>query len=464
MRPPCVIVCVNVSRQVRMSRGELPIKPHSLMTAISDNLLLLTSLYYYRATTILKRAQQIKEEVVPQQLPPGIFLDMAAFNAVNRYLEDLYGVKEQDIIDWAINNQTVLRQYKVAWQYNSDECLNGWIGNDYYKMTGKSLRLKPDEVYEPLAFLRDSGNIPPMKLYRLDNDAKYQFSMYPKELGHYGFLINVLRSMMGFDLNSEELVNYTRQFVKDNLGLLDKIRSQFQSEPQKLGSGEDGIAFAIGPYRIFKIFRSKFAYEAAVKAVDSVFSAHPSAGTEAMIYDYGQFKPISGITFYYYIIERMAPMRDVMDHSILDKLIMKVQHLAENSPSISKWKQQLKEPSQMNIVSQEIKKRAEIIKEQIVRDDPTFMKEVKDEISKMENKLEAVFPKSQQQIKPPNVLKINPVQTNLTGQSFKLNPNWFIKLIEESLWKVATERLDLHSGNIGVTSFGDLRYFDPAYS
>jgi len=45
----------------------------------------------------------------------------------------------------------------------------------------------------------------------------------------------------------------------------------------------------------------------------------------------------------------------------------------------------------------------------------------------------------------------------------ELKDNWLELYIEEVIMKYLTGRTDLHMGNIGVTGYGELRYYDPAY-
>lgn len=49
------------------------------------------------------------------------------------------------------------------------------------------------------------------------------------------------------------------------------------------------------------------------------------------------------------------------------------------------------------------------------------------------------------------------------SNTLPLRKNWLRTLIEEIAVKYLTQRGDLHLGNIGITNYGDFRYFDSAH-
>ena len=53
---------------------------------------------------------------------------------------------------------------------------------------------------------------------------------------------------------------------------------------------------------------------------------------------------------------------------------------------------------------------------------------------------------------------------NLPEEMINLQDDWLEKLCEELIIKYLTGRTDTHLGNLGVTRYGYLRYFDPAFS
>ena len=413
-----------------------------------DNLLLLASLYAHKAESFLKKISQpapMPGVVLLESLPNNLKRLLDPNNDISRFLS-AFTNKHQSMIDWVYKNQTVLNQYNVRWGYSGggDLYMTCWDGNHYYRLQASPIPpYSQPEKWETVAFLVGSGAIPPMKIYSKSEDiGDLPAKVFSKETGHYGFITQILDKLLY--INDYELVEKTKEFVKDNKDLLIKIRSQFQTEPRVLGAGVDGLAFSIGPDRVLKFFKSKYAYDSALKAVNRLFKTPESAGTEAMIYDHGEFKEINGVVLYYYIIEKMAPLDKLVDDDIANDFLRIIKIQANEMVKYNKWIIKLQDPVNVSTVAKEIKIGAKHIQEYFIKDEPGILKNMNNEIPNLEYKMREYFP----ELKEP----------------FKLNPNWLIKLIEEILWKLSTERTDLHSGNIGVTSFGDLRYFDPAYN
>jgi hypothetical protein len=147
----------------------------------------------------------------------------------------------------------------------------------------------------------------------------------------------------------------------------------------------------------------------------------------------------------------MAPLNKVMDSDLLSYLLGAINSTAYSKPQFIIWKEKLQDPKNINLVSQEIKVRAKMVEEKIRDSFSSLIRRLESEIPNVERNAEQFFPQEVEKLKT-------------SGRSFKINPNWLSKLIEEMLWKYATGRNDLHGGNLGITSFGDFRYFDPAYS
>lgn len=433
-----------------------------------NNLSFLASIYNHRADVFLKKAQQSnflfddfappsqkspsqKEERIPQKLPPDLnnFFNSSSMRQLKEYCDD-HGVNTQDMIDWLNNNQTVLKQYNMPyWDYSGE----GFIGSKtddqgyiQYQMTTKLLK---NDKWEPVAFLPGNGNMHPMKIYKeIIERQGIPASSFTKEIGHYGFLVTVLNKLMAF--SNEELPQITQQFINQNSEKLAKIRSQFQTEPRELGSGLDGYAFSIGPHRVLKFFKLKYAYESAINAVNRLFKTPEAAGTEAMIYDYGELSLLSSFKIYYYIIEKMAPLDKVMDSKLLDDLLNVINSNIYSRHSFDVLRNKLQDPKNISLVSQEIKEKARVAEETIRYNNSGLIRNLENEMPNVESKAADFFPQDVEKLKA-------------AGKSFKINPNWLPKLIEEMLWKYVTGRMDLHGGNVGVTSFGDFRYFDPAF-
>jgi len=411
-----------------------------------NNLSLLASIYDHRSHLLLKKAEGETAQPLPIDLDS--FFNSTSMYALKEYCLD-HGVNNQNMIDWLVANQTVLRQYHIPWDNTGESLIGSQPGSNGYIQYQISAKLLKTDRWEPVAFLMGIGNMPPMKVYK-EKTKGYGIPLeyFTKEIGHYGFLVTVLHKLLEF--SGEELPYVTKQFIDQNSEKLAKIRSQLQTEPRELGAGIDGLAFSIGPHRVLKFFKSKYAYDSAMNAVHRLFKTPESAGTEAMIYDYGELPVYGNIQIYYYIIEKMAPLDKVMNNSLLSDLLNVIMSNAYSKSQLNIWKDKLQDPKNINLVSQEIKIRAKMVEDKIRSSQSSVIERLEKEIPNVENKAAEFFPQ--------DVAKLE-----AAGKSFKINHNWLYKLIEEMLWKYATGRNDLHGGNIGVTSFGDFRFFDPAY-
>ena len=147
----------------------------------------------------------------------------------------------------------------------------------------------------------------------------------------------------------------------------------------------------------------------------------------------------------------MAPLDKVMDNHLISSLLDVIISNIYSHSQFTVWRDQLQDPKNISLISKDIKTKAKIAESEIRLTRPDLIRSLEDEIPNVESKVEDFFPQEKEKL-------------NAAGKSFKINPNWLLKLIEEMLWKYATGRDDLHGGNIGITSFGDFRFFDPAYA
>jgi hypothetical protein len=338
----------------------------------------------------------------------------------------LHGANENDIENWLNANKTVINELGyIRWHIPHADFIGGSVGHKNYHVfyTDDGLE-RINEI--PIATFVGSGIIKSLLVYKYEEKPSEAHS---KTIGHFGFLVKFIENVVGVR-DTQKLKELTEKFIYDNRDVLNRIRSQFQTEPEILGLGMDGIAYSIGKDRILKLFQNKFAYEASVAAIERLWKQPETASTEAMIYDAGAFEPIKGkyrsINVYYYIMEKMEPASKIWG---LEILIDKLQLHAELVITSKKWDMyNLNNPSLGIEIAPEIK----IISEKID-------KNVRNSNTKL-------------------ILSIEE-----QAKSNNLKQNWLAKLTEEIIWKILTKRTDLHSGNLGITPNGEFRYFDPAY-
>lgn len=347
-----------------------------------------------------------------------------------------HGAKEDDIRNWITTNETTLNQLENT----------HWVIGPYNNfLYGESLGSKRIIYYIfwndnkntaneiPIAYLKGSGRIKPLLVYQYMEEAQTPSQAHSKIIGHFGFLVPVIEKITNIQ-DYDRLKKMTEDFVYANWGLLHKIRSQFKQEPRELGRGEDGIAFGIGKDRVLKLFASRGAYNAAVNAMQRLWKHPETAGTEAMIYDAGAFKPFkddfNSITIYYYIIERMTASREVIRKSDLGSLLMYIDSYATRAKNKieTNWSTFKSDPSVGGKIAIEIREASAIIDKEIREEHPDLIASIEEQ-----------------------------------AKSKHLKSNWLAKLAEEIIWKLLTGRTDLHSGNLGITPQGYFRYFDPSY-
>jgi len=350
-------------------------------------------------------------------------------------------ITREELTDWVNKNNTVLGSLKN----------NNWIYHDYRSIVseiqdGKELysayiltsQTPPQSLgYEfdakNSAILIPSGQIPTLYL-QIGNLIKRE-SPLPKQLAADDWLYQGIKNVLRSRLNIDDFA----KFVATNKSTIDKIRRTFEkSVPTYLGGGQDGVAYDTGS-RILKIFKDESAYSAARNAFNRLHTNPGLAKTEAMIYDVGVLgkygeetdDPWSGYMLYYYIIEKMKTIE-----SIGKKAGMPIQELLKfitkelGKQDKSKWRQ-LKRMSS----------------------NPDKSEYVRDQVRRIaENIIEGMHEARYGEI-------IKNVDRVVPG----LKEDWLELYVEEVIMKYLTDRHDLHMGNLGVTNYGELRYFDPAY-
>jgi hypothetical protein len=349
-------------------------------------------------------------------------------------------VKEKEIEDWYNQNSYFLEKFDAyinTVDVISDNVLKIITDNDMIWIISKTpIDLDSDLLKDTDAdeFITASvGNIPKLYFYIGKTDNKL---IYEPKLSHYYFIIDALNF-----INSTSSVKYfinknldkIKEYIFNNKDKIDKIRSTFSYEPKRLGSGVDGVAFDINEYSVLKIFKSKFAYDQAKKAMDRLHKNPELAKTEAMIYDMGELGTYNDDEIYYYIIEKMIPV---------EKPNEQISREAKNSiNNINNYiKRYLYEEG---FVSNELPQLKKLIKDR--KNNKEIMAVVNVIVGETVNAVIEGFPK----------------QIDLLN--LELNKDWLKLFVEELIIKYITNRIDLHLGNLGVTNNGYLRFFDPAY-
>ena len=248
-------------------------------------------------------------------------------------------------------------------------------------------------------------------------------------MAHENWLITALSSLLSKPKN-KNFLDDVADFIKENKATIDKIRRHFAvSDPQVLGQGADGVAFAISPSLVLKIFRSEGSLKHALRAMDRLHKNPDLAKTEAMIYDAGKLGELDGHSIYYYIIERMKPVEKMSStvYSALARVIDDFRGEAYSQIDVEKYKRLLKDPKNLPEVKIAIKEAARSL--------------VKDAKSRLGDRIKVI----EQELET------------------KIKPDWLESLAEEIIVKYLTGRTDLHMGNIGFTGYGHFRYYDPVY-
>lgn len=223
-------------------------------------------------------------------------------------------------------------------------------------------------------------------------------------------------------------------FVFENKSKIDKSLPSGVS-PTFLGIGSDGVVMDLGNGMVFKIFLNEGSYNHAVEAMERLHAEPDISKTEAMIYDAGALGMFSGHKIYYYTMERMTPVK----------------------------------PSKPNAKSEEIMNHLHPIRSTIfneIRFDKRKWENLKELMLKKETRSEAIsIIKSEisatvQLIKKENSESVSFFNNN---SSLQLKSSWLESFVEEIFMKFLTDRTDVHFGNLGVTNFGEFRYFDPSF-
>lgn len=335
-----------------------------------------------------------------------------------------YILTDKEVIDWIKNNKTVLDKFTDGNWYYSNKIIRNYY--DIYEVrisNDKSLLNSSSEI--GTAILYGTTNIPTMWLSIIDNKNV----IADKDLAHNYFIVETLGELFRVYVKNPNDVNNILNFINENKNKIDKIKSLFSGRPQLLGHGADGVAFKISPTLVLKVFKDSYAYKTVQQAMDRLHKNPNLAKTEAMIYDVGILGEFNNQTLYYYIIELMKSLSDVdPSRTVSHNLHSIILSLASQIYNDKKWKD-LKSKS-LNEDSSSLKKEMQLAARNMAEQTKVYLS---DYIS--------------------NIERLVP----------SLRESWLKSLAEELIMKYITGRVDLHIGNIGLTNYGEFRYFDPAY-
>jgi hypothetical protein len=344
----------------------------------------------------------------------------------------------EEVQKWFDKNQSQLGNVlEKGWDLNNRQ--GGYFLSSYLDTNDKgqdiygwiTLTTTPPENADvrKSAVLQPEGKIPRLWLWVGPYVYNNQQSKLDLDLSHNEFLVDAITGLF-YEDQSEATLQKISKFLKDNKAKVNRIRSQFSGPPKFLGGGADGRAYSINPHTVLKLFRDEHAFNHALKSVERLHKNPELAKTEAMIYDVGVLGTYNNEPLYYYVIEQMKPVLALPSsvQGALGKIVNKfIYYITDEKPS--KWralKKHIADPQQHAKIKEEV------------------LRGAKEMVEGVKNELPASYFRS-------------------IEENAEVRPTWLQSLAEELLMKYLTSRTDLHLGNIGLTNYGEFRYYDPAY-
>lgn len=256
------------------------------------------------------------------------------------------------------------------------------------------------------------------------------------ELAHNDYLIEVIKHFA----TREVALDSINQFAQDNLQSINELRKFFGKKPTLLGKGEDGIVFDIGNGMVLKFTKDQFSVNKAIESIERLHGQSSLSKTEAMIYDVDSLgiNPGSRTPIYYIVMERMIPIQDI--ENIDPDLYYNISEL------LRLLRDKLKEIFERDVWSVHGKYRLER--------GESLMEQLKKEAIKV-----IKWCNSDPECKK-HLLKINQAVIN---NILNLRSDWLENFVEELFNKACTQRGDLKLGNLGITGYGTLCFYDAAH-
>jgi hypothetical protein len=374
-----------------------------------------------------------KEELEEsEQMDPGSAYDLEVNNELITGIQNLIDIAptKNQWMSWLETNKTSLGSLaRLPW-----DAYDSFTIYAYKTMFVRAyITTQPDppeQKYQDFtltsqAVLKASPPFPTLWLFTGTVENK-KIPLAP-EFSHDQWLVTALQDIAKKDFDYDEF----KLYFKKNKPIIDKIRKFFKSVPTVLGSGTDGIAFDIGGDRVLKLFLDDVSFASAMQAMHRLHKEPLLAKTEAMIYDAGKLGDYLGTNIYYYVIEKMQPVLQVDRDaaSYLDSVLYAIRNQIDKD-RYTIWqplKSKINDPKFHAFIKEKVAKEAKVMAAQILG-----------EFSDLKSNVEAGIP--------------------------NLKDTWFESYIEEIMMKYLTGRTDLHLGNLGVTGYGELRYFDPSFA
>lgn len=284
------------------------------------------------------------------------------------------------------------------------------------------------------SILQPLGKIPTLYMYRVTtNDTG---PVLNKEVAQDDYLFKFL------DISFPSLKeNEVLEFINNNKAAIDKMRSLFHNQPKYLGSGASGTAFSIGPSLVLKLYTNPkvgdHIYEKTEDAVNRLHKQPELAATEAMIYDSGILGKFRNEIIYYYIIEKMKTIES-FNKDVQDLLLLVQMQII----------QQIRDSQKLSTLKAAFK---------YTNDRVALKNEIEDWAAQLGTEIISSKQKDKEGLTYANY--VDYIEENIP----ELKSNWLFNFTVELIVKYLTGRLDLHMGNLGVTQYGQLRYFDPTH-
>jgi hypothetical protein len=348
--------------------------------------------------------------------------------------------KREELSSYIQMNRTILNELKgdISWSgKNGKGELQGMDRGGNFILLSKQPIPPKDYETKSMSLLKGVGAIPTLYLYTLTEEEYKPKNMdYPKELGHYSFIMQAFLQMFDW-LSHESNVEYKNnifEFVETNKAKIDRLRRSFDYEPTYIAAGSSGATFSVGQHRILKLFKDHSEYQAALAAMGRIFKGHGMGKTEAYIDDVGILGTFYENPVYYYTQEKMIPLRalfinDGDANNYMESILWDIKILFKNNKYIlQRLRKMVNHPRILDAVRMIAKRFAASIESS---EDEWKVSDVSKSINKHVN----------------------------------IRKDWLNILIEDMIVKYITNRTDLHSGNIGISNRGggSLIYFDSAY-